>query len=296
MRLVLMAAGHGRRFGGLKQLAPVGPDGEALMDYTARFAEQAGYDGIVLVVREQIRAQVLDHVRRRWPRALPVAATVQPDRPGTAYALLSARPEIDGPFAVANADDLYEPDALEAVRRHFAGRSPAAAAGHPHLLVAYELVRTVLTSAEVKRGLCRVRGSGELASVDEHRVTLRDDGHFDALALTDRHGRGARGRTPSRLRGDELVSMNLWGFAPRILERLAEAVAPHEPGGPGEEVLIPTVVGALVRARRERVQVVATTSRCYGITHQEDVPLVRDHLALAHASARRGSDAAPLAR
>lgn len=286
MRLVLMAAGHGRRFGGLKQLAPVGPVGEAVMDYTVRFAEQAGYDSVVLVVREAIREEVVTHVKRMWPSDLAVAIAVQKeDRPGTAYALLSARPEIDGPFAVANADDLYEHDALAAIRRHFDAGSAAEASTTPHLLVAYELVSTVLTAAEVKRGLCLVASSGELASVVEHRVTLRSDGRFDGVPLSDHTDQSLENRTPAVLRGDELVSMNLWGFAPRILDHLLHAVAPYEPGGPGEEVLLPTVVGSLVRARRDRVQVVSTKSRCYGITHPEDVRLVREHLELTHPAA-----------
>ena len=115
MQLVLLAAGHGRRFGGLKQLAPVGPRDEAIMDNTARSAAASGFESVVLVVREEIRAEISAHVRRRWPAELAVELVCQAPVPGTAQAVLSARPLVTGPFAVANADDLYGDEAFVAL-------------------------------------------------------------------------------------------------------------------------------------------------------------------------------------
>ena len=107
MQLVVLAAGHGRRFGGLKQLVPVGPGGEALMDYTVRDAIEAGFDGIILIVREEIQGELMEHIGSFWPAEFPVVPVVQGPIAGTAQAVESARPFIDGPFGVANADDLY---------------------------------------------------------------------------------------------------------------------------------------------------------------------------------------------
>lgn len=282
MKLVLLAAGHGVRFGGLKQLAPVGPHGEAIIDYTARDALAAGYDGVVLVVREEIRDLVASHVSARWPAELPVDTVVQPPRPGTAYAVLSAGPLVDGPFAVANADDLYGPAALDAIREHFAA---AGSCAPMHALVAYRLSMTVLTDAEVKRGVCQVGQSARLEHIVEHRVRLRADGRYDAAPLAPEDGSGVPAPTGRVLAADSLVSMNLWGFAPSILDHLSEATAPFEPTGPGHEVLLPQILGVLIDRRRVQVQVIETASRCYGLTHREDVPLVRDYLDKERAPA-----------
>lgn len=278
MKLVLLAAGHGKRFGGLKQIAPVGPEGEAIMDYTVRAAEQCGYEGVVLVVREEIREQLARHVRSRWSSMFPVEIVAQPPRPGTAYAVLCARPFIDGPFAVANADDLYEPHALDMLARHFDRSVTPGSSQPPHVLVAYELGKTVLTAAGVKRGLCEIGASGGLDSIVEHLVRRRDDGRFDATPLDRGDGQASPSTPAIGLEGRAAVSMNLWGFAQSILGRLADAVGGFEPDGPDREVLLPEIVGALVRDRVEDVKVITTTSHCYGVTHQEDVALVRRHL------------------
>lgn len=275
VKLVLLAAGRGVRFGGLKQLAPVGPRGEALIDYTARDALAAGYEGVVLVVREEIRDLVASHVSARWPEDLPVDVVVQPARPGTVYAVVSATPAIDGPFTVANADDLYGSRALTAIREHFA---MVGSSTPTHVLVAYQLSKTVLTDAEVRRGVCEVGGSSKLAAIREHRVRLRADGRFDALPLTPEEGGAVLGRSARVLDPESLVSMNLWGFSPSILDHLSEAIAPFEPLGPEHEVLLPQVLGDLIDRRSVQVEVIETASCCYGLTHREDVALVREHL------------------
>lgn len=277
MQLVLLAAGHGRRFGGLKQLAPVGPEGEALMDYTARAAEDCGFSGVVVVIREEIRAEIAAHVRRRWPQRLAVELVAQAPVPGTAQAVLSARPAIDGGFAVANADDLYGDEALAALVSRF-GLEPPSSAGEqgvarPHVLVGYRLQRTILTSATVTRGLCEVGGSGELRRIVEHTVQRQEDGTFGA--------RPAGSDAPVlRLSGRERVSMNLWAFEPRILDHLAEAIDRFDPStAKRSELLLPDVVNALVVGGRDGVQVVGTSARCIGVTHQEDLAIVREELA-----------------
>ena len=273
MQLVILAAGHGRRFGGLKQLAPVGPNGEAIMDYTARSADALGYEGVVVVVRDEIREEIARHVRRSWPASLPTELVCQPATPGTAQAVLSARPVLGQRFGVANADDLYGTDALRLLRAPAGGEDGEGDA--PHLLVAYRLVQTVLTAAPVTRGVCEVSESGSLQAIVEHRVEPAEAGGFLAVPLDD-------DRPTRHLGGQELVSMNLWGFESRILDRLEEALERFVPGQHGRrELLLPDVVGRLVAAGEDEVRVVVTTSRCIGVTHQEDLALVGEELAAA---------------
>lgn len=274
MHLVLLAAGHGRRFGGLKQLAPVGPDGEAIMDYTARAAEASGYGGVVLIIREEIRAEIASHVRRRWPATLPVELVAQAPVPGTAQAVLSARPAVPGPFAVANADDLYGDAALSALVSGYGTPAAGKPDGEPaHLLVGYRLHRTVITSAPVTRGLCEVGDAGELRRIAEHTVQRCEDGSFVARPA------GSSGAFHA-VSGRERVSMNLWGFHPRLFDELEVAIAAFDPANaPRPELLLPDVVNALVVGGLDHVQVLGTSARCIGVTHQEDLPLVRAEIA-----------------
>jgi choline kinase len=280
MQLVILAAGFGRRFGGLKQLAPVGPQGQAIMDYTASAAQSCGYESIIVVIREEIREEIESHIAKNWPSDLKVHFAVQGPVAGTAQAVLSAAPYIHGPFGVCNADDLYGKTAFLALREHFepvlVGYStPAAARGH-HLLVAYHVLRTVLTDATVTRGICEVDGSDNLRSIAEHHVSLREDGRFDAEPLV------ASAKYPARiLEGSEWVSMNLWGFYPSMLDHLADAVANFETTPTGRrELLLPEVVSRVINAGAEIVHVIETDERCIGITHAEDISIVNDELSL----------------
>jgi dTDP-glucose pyrophosphorylase len=289
VQLVILAAGHGRRFGGLKQLAAVGPNGEAIMDYTAMAAEACGYDSIVVVVREEIRDEILTHIRRNWPGGLDVSVVCQPPIPGTAQAVLAARPALHGSFAVANADDLYGEPALRALIGYFSN-GPVVAGGAPdsHLLVAYHLVRTVLTAGPLTRGLCDVDENGTLRAIVEHTVCLREDGRFDARALpSNAHGthRSSSPHGPRILSGSEWVSMNLWGFRARMLDELAFALEHFDAElSARPELLLPDVVGGLVASGRDTVHVIATDERCIGITHPEDMSIVREEVAHATAS------------
>jgi hypothetical protein len=275
MQLVLLAAGHGRRFGGLKQLAPVGPGGEALMDYTARDALAAGFGGVILIVREEIQSELLEHIRSYWPADLAVVPVVQGAIAGTAQAVESARPFVDGPFAVANADDLYGAPALSTLADHLVNGSPG-----DHVLVSYRLRDTVITDSPVTRGLCETDLEGFLARIVEQRMQRLGDGAFDGSPIA-----GPDAGRLQRLSGDEQVSMNLWGFADSILDELDSALdgfdpetAPHDEGKP-PELLLPDVVGRVVAEGRGRFRVVPSNSRCIGLTHPDDLPLVRSLVA-----------------
>jgi GTP:adenosylcobinamide-phosphate guanylyltransferase len=297
VQLVILAAGHGRRFGGLKQLAPVGPNGEAIMDYTARAAQSCRYDGIVVIVRDDVREEIRAHIDAFWPESMPVELACQAPPPGTAQAVLAARECIEGPFAVANADDLYGQDALGAIRKHFAGTQPSEnptsnSAPDPHedrhVLVGYQLSRTVLTTEPVTRGLCELGSSGELKRIVERTVQLRANGAFEARPLTGPESDGVS-TSPLQLSGDACVSMNLWGFHPRVFDDLHAEIASFDQTTVGaRELILPDVICRVVSSGRDVVHVVKTSARCIGITHREDIAIVREELATD------ASDLAPL--
>jgi hypothetical protein len=270
-----MAAGHGRRFGGLKQLAPVGPNGEALMDYTARDALAAGFDHVVLVVRDEVRDELLEHIGLYWPPEIRVTPVTQGPIAGTAQAVASTAPLVDGSFGVVNADDLYGPAAMKALLQEVEILVP-----DEHVIVGYPLDQTVLTDAPVTRGVC-VTTDGYLDVVDEQTVQRKAGGG----GFTGRPIRAAASEPAADLRGEVVVSMNLWGFSQGIFDDLARAIAsfdpataPHAEGKP-PELLLPDVVARLVTSGLARVRVVETTGRCIGLTHPDDLPLVREIVA-----------------
>ena len=280
--LVLLAAGLGSRFGGPKQLAPIGPAGDALIDYTARDAVAAGFGRLVLIIRGEIADAIEAHVRKRWPGDLDVAFVRQDLEPtamaaaragrtkplGTAHAVLcAAGPLGDRRFGVANADDLYGPDAFRLLARHLRG-------GGGHVLVAYRLARTLLGDRPVNRALCQVEADGRLARVVE------GEGRPDAGGLPWR-ALDAPPAEARRVAGEELVSVNLWGFTTDVIPVLAGAFADFAAGEgvmSGAEIFLPTVIGERLEAGTLRVDVLATGERCVGVTHPDDVPLLQETL------------------
>jgi hypothetical protein len=276
VQLVLMAAGHGRRFGGLKQLAPIGPNGEALMDYTARDALNVGVTHVVLVVREDVQDELMEHIAQYWPAEMEVTPVVQGLIAGTAQAVASTAPHIDGSFGVANADDLYGEEGLRTLVREVDTLVP-----DEHAIIGYRLEDTVLTDAPVTRGICVSGPDGYLEAVVEQTVQRHGpDGGFTGRPL---HADPAD--PPTVLTGGEVVSMNLWGFSEGIFDDLERAIdlfdpetAPHDEGKP-PELLLPDVVAHIVAKDLARVRVVPTSGRCIGLTHPDDVPLVREIVA-----------------
>jgi len=275
MQLVVLAAGHGRRFGGLKQLAPVGPKGQALMDLTAHDALAAGFDGVILVVREDIQDELLDHIGSFWPSELPVVPVIQGAIAGTAQAVESARPFIDGSFGVANADDLYGRSALTSLADHLRNGTPG-----EDVLVGYHLQNTIITDATVTRGLCEIDDEGLLSRIVEHKVRRLPEGGFEGSPLA-----GPDAQSLRHLSGDEQVSMNLWGLAELMLDEIDSsldsfdpATEPHDEGKP-PELLLPDVVGRVVAQGRARIRVIPSNSRCIGLTHPDDLSLVRSLIA-----------------
>jgi UTP-glucose-1-phosphate uridylyltransferase len=288
--LVMLAAGMAKRYGGCKPLAPVGLHGEAVIDLIAGDALAAGFGPIVLVLGPRTGPAIAYHVRQCFPARVDVAFAEQRVPLGTAHAVLCARKQVgDGPFAVANADDVYGAPAMRQLAGQLAERDK-------HAIVSYRLDDTVVTDAPVTRGTCEVGRDGNLVRMVERRaVARRPDGSFDI----------GDGLDPSKLSGDTPVSMNLWGFQPSIWPVLEAAVLATHPsvspdGGVPDpehltnhaEVLLPEVVGDMIAGQtaggdKGTVRVIAGEGRCLGVTHAEDLPVVRNELALLVAQGRR---------
>jgi len=278
--LVVLAAGMGSRYGGMKQLEAVGPGGATLMEYSLFDARRAGFGDTVFVIREDMEGPFGALAAKRFGTRLtwrtvmqrladvPSGVTIPPGRAkpwGTAHAVLAAAGAVRGPFAVLNADDFYGAEAFTALACFFQAyahdRPPSWA------IVGYRLRDTLSDAGVVNRGVCRIGADGWLESVEEVTgLEPASDGRY--------RGRGESG--PLRLDGDALVSMNLWGYTPAVVDVLREGFVEflRSPGAEGGEYLLPTVIHRAVRQGACRVRVLDPGSRWFGMTHPADRPRV----------------------
>jgi len=268
--LVVLAAGMGSRFGGLKQLATVGPGGATLMDYSVFDAAQAGCGDVVFIIRPEMEDVFREQVAARYAGRLPVRTAHQQHdasrtKPwGTGHALLSVAPLVTGPFVVVNADDFYGAPAFAAAAV-FAG-SEAGGSPPAWAVIGYRLQDTVSAAGGVNRGLCRI-DNGWLTGMEEVLdIAAAPGGDF-----------AGRGRSGSVImRGDDLVSMNMWVFTPAICEWLRDGFARFVSEGPAPttEYLLPTAVEDAVHAGHGRVRVLDPRSTWFGMTYPADRPAV----------------------
>ena len=289
--LVILAAGIGSRYGGLKQLAPVGPGGATLMDYSLYDARRAGFGKAVFVIRPEMERAFRETIGRRYEEHLPVAYAFQrldglpagfavpPGRSkpwGTGHAVLSAREQVHEPFAVINADDFYGPRSFAALSAFLCGPQPRSAAADPgtaeavptYAMVGFTLRETLSAVGAVNRGCCRCTPDGWLEQITE---TMGLEPHGRDARYTDERGQ------VRVLSGDTPVSMNTWGFQPVVFEQLQalfEAFLRESGTSQKAEFHLPTAVQELVRAGRARVRVLPTPDRWMGVTHPEDRPRV----------------------
>ncbi len=280
-QLLILAAGLGRRFGGLKQLVPVGPSGETLFDYTLFDALRSGFDEAVLVVRPETEAEMRRHVEGGAARHIALAfahqdlatlpggrvAPAERSKPwGTTHAVLAARELLTRPFGVANADDYYGRAAVAALGGFLS--EPAREVG-TWAMVGFAAADTLPSEGAVSRGIVRA-ADGWLERIEEVH-TLR------------RHPEGAAWDAPEGPRvvpPETPVSMNLWGFGLEALddfERRFSAFLESEPGLE-EECYLPEVVGAAVTERAARVRILEARSRWCGMTAAKDLESVRSTL------------------
>ena len=275
--LLVLAAGIGSRYGGLKQIDAVGPSGETIMDYAIYDALRAGFGKLVFVVRQDIERQFRKAVGARFEKRMPVQYVFQEldklppgfsvpnnrKKPwGTGHAILMGAGAIREPFGVANADDFYGATSFRLLAEHLRSDS------RDYAMAGFVLRNTLSEFGSVARGVCRIAAGGYLESVTE--TTGIETAGADAQ-YTDGQGR------THHLDGDAIVSMNLWGFGPSLFEHLRRQFGEFLKARAGEEkaeFYIPTVVNALVDAGRERCRMLPTPDAWFGVTHREDRPRV----------------------
>ncbi len=276
--LVILAAGMGRRYGGLKQLAPVGPHCETIMDYTVYDALWVGFDSIILVIRREIEEPIKSHVSKTFGRFVKVQYVFQnleagqpttrttPLRTkpwGSVQAVLATASSIGSPFAAANADDYYGRPAFRALADFLFSelRPPTTWA-----TVGFEVRHTLPARGEVTRGLIQTEGD-YLKSIREIHTFKR---HQNGVSWSDAD-------QESVVPGTSLVSMNLWGFTPEvfpILDTEFRHFLQQQPNSE-EEYCLPTFVDQLVKTRDHRVRVLGTQSRWCGLTSADDLTAVQ---------------------
>lgn len=285
--LVVMAAGMGSRFGGLKQLEPVGPDGETVMDYALYDARRAGVKRVVFVIRKDIEAAFRTQVGTRYERWMEVAYAFQDladvptgfsvpaDRTkpwGTGHAVLAARHEVKAPFIVINADDFYGAEAFRSLVRWLS--EPASMGLASYAMVAFRLENTLSDHGSVARGLCDVTADGHLSRVVEHVGLMRNP--EGPGAVEDLPEGGQR-----HFSGLEPVSMNVWGFRPELFPELESRFADFLATWgqhPKAEYFLPSVVDQMIQEGKTQVTVLNTPDRWFGVTYKEDKALVQQRI------------------
>ena len=275
--LLVLAAGMGSRYGGLKQIDPVGPSGETIIDYSIYDALRAGFGKLVFVIRHDIEAQFKEVVGARFEKHAPVEYVFQEldklpsgfsipagrTKPwGTTQAILMAEDLVRESFAAINADDFYGANSFHILAEQL--RSGSA----DYSMVGFILRNTLSEFGSVARGACRVGPDGYLQAVKE-------------LTKIEKDGNGARYTDADgiihRLGGNEIVSMNMWGFTPALFPQLSDDFTEFlKKSGQQEksECYIPTTVNTLVSAGKARCKVLRTTDSWFGVTYREDRPRV----------------------
>jgi len=276
--LVVLAAGMGTRFGGLKQLAPAGPNGEALLDYSVHDAWQAGFGKVVFVIKRDIEQAFRDRVLEHMPTSVEVRTVFQEeacdglpgDRQlwGTGHAVLAAADVVTEPFAVINADDYYGPQAYMASVERFRSLDGAGR----YFLVSYELGATLSPFGPVSRGICRLTGN-DLREVTEYTRLVAGKEGVDSLDDDDVAGTFAPA-TPA--------SMNFWGFTPGVfaqLERLFSEFIDTPATGREKEFYLSAAVNRLVQSQAATVEVIPAGKDWFGVTYPDDLERVRSRIS-----------------
>ena len=283
--LVVMAAGMGSRYGGLKQLDPVGAHGQLIVDYSIYDAHRAGFDTVVFVIKPELEEEFRRAIGDRLSRVMEVRYVYQrsDDLPegysvpegrvkpwGTAQAALAARDVVDGPFAIINSDDYYGPEGFRVLYEYLTTH-PDTDGHYSFAMVGYLLKNTVTEFGHVSRGVCVADGDGNLVSVTEH--THIEKGEVQPRFTED------GGQTWTDLDGNTLVSMNLWGFTRSYLDEawarfpafLDQALRENPMKG---EYYLPAVVSQLIAEGKAQVKVLSSHDKWYGVTYHEDKPSV----------------------
>lgn len=268
MTLVVMAAGIGSRFGGLKQMQPITEDGKVILDFSVYDAMKAGFTKIVFVIRKDMYADFKSLIGDRIAKRVKVVYVIQDEtvlpanrtKPfGTGHAIYCCKDEVDEPFAIINADDYYGQNAFFEIKEHLEKAKEGEFA-----MVAYALKNTLSKNGTVSRGICSVK-DGYLQSVEE--VTkIASDGSYE------------KGGKQVILPGETLISMNLWGLTPDVFEELELVYQRFLKTADlaKDEIYIPSVISEMLSANKARVKVFKTEDRWYGMTYRADLEEIKN--------------------
>lgn len=285
--LVIMAAGIGSRFGGgIKQLEPVGPSGEIIMDYSIHDALEAGFDRIVFIIRRDLEKDFKEIIGNRIEKIAPVAYAYQEmdDLPegftvpegrqkpwGTGQAVLSIRGIVEEPFVVINADDYYGKEAFVKLHDYMVNEMDEESSVYDICMGGFILSNTLSENGGVTRGVCEVGEDGILKKVTEtYNITKTPDG----LKASDREG------NPAQVREEQHVSMNMWGLPASFIGELEagfpEFLSNIKAGDLKSEYLLPTIIDQMIHTGKANVKVLETRDKWFGVTYKEDKATVME--------------------
>ena len=285
--LVIMAAGIGSRFGGgIKQLEPVGPGGEIIMDYSIHDAMEAGFNKVIFIIRRDLEKDFKEIIGHRIEKLLPVEYAYQelqdlpagyevtPGRTkpwGTGQAVLSVTGMVDGPFLVINADDYYGREGFRRIHDYMAEHMDSQSEIYDICMGGFVLSNTLSDNGTVTRGVCQVDGDGFLTNVTEtYNIQMKEDG----LHATDESG------APVTISPSQPVSMNMWGLPASFIQELEKGFPVFldslKEGDIKSEYLLPKIIDNLVQNKKARVTVLDTPDKWFGVTYREDKQAVTD--------------------
>lgn len=279
--LVVLAAGMGSRYGGMKQIDPVGPNDQLIIDYSIYDARRAGFKKVIFVIKHEIEDAFKEAIGNRLSKIMDVEYAYQQldDLPegysvpegrtkpwGTSHAVLAARDLIDGPFAVINADDYYGPEAYQVVYDYLVAHQNEPS---EYCMVGFLLKNTVTDNGSVARGVCVAGEDGYLSDINER---TRIEKFPDGIKFTEDDG-----QTWTTLPEDTPVSMNLWGFNQSVLPEMMQQFAGHLDRFYVEnplkgEFFIPLTVSQLIKEEKARVKILSSKDKWFGVTYKEDKP------------------------
>lgn len=284
--LVIMAAGMGSRYGGLKQIDPVDDYGNIIMDFSIYDALEAGFEKVVFIIKKAIEEEFIQHVGKRMEQhiqveyvyqeldKIPEGFRIPKDRVkpwGTGHAILCCKDVVDGPFAVINADDYYGKAAFQSIYHQLVAAEDDER--YQYTMVGYGLYNTLTENGHVARGVCTTDQQGKLVTIHER---TRIEKHGEKAEYTEDDG-----KTWTALSEDTIVSMNMWGFTKSILKELDERFGAFLENGLAEnplkcEYFLPFVVDELLKEDKAQVTVLKSVDRWYGVTYKEDKQMVMD--------------------
>ncbi len=282
--LIILAAGMGSRYGGLKQMDGVGPNGETILDYSVYDAIKGGFGKVVFVVRKNFRREFEEKIAAKYNSfievefveqeldKLPYGFTLAPGREkpwGTAHAMLMAAEVVNTPAAVINADDFYGKESFR-VLGEFLTKNEGNKG--KYCMVGFYLNKTLSENGEVSRGICTVNSNNYLTTVEEHHKISEQGGKISGIGMD-----GVRKELPE----DAYASMNMWGFTPDIFphtEKLFKDFLKKNGNEPKKEFYIPFVVNDAIEKGKCTVEVLSTPDKWFGVTFQEDRPTVVEKL------------------